>query len=151
VNHLNQIQGTTAASSGAASPKLTRPQTACSSSGESFNEALQRADGKSDIKFSNHAQKRLETRQIRLPDDGLARLALAVDKAELRGGQDTLVLMDNLAFIVNVPQRTVVTAMDTQKRGEGVFTQIDTVVLADPSVNPDNHLTTTARSETAGR
>jgi hypothetical protein len=39
--------------------------------------------------------------------------------------------MDDLAFIVKVPERMVVTAMDAKKRGEGVFTQIDSVVLAD--------------------
>ena len=44
--------------------------------------------------------------------------------------------MDDLAFIVNVKNRLVVTAMDTNKRGEGVFTQIDSVVFADPAGNP---------------
>ncbi len=94
---------------------------------QDFAEALAQAN----LKFSNHAQKRIETRKITLADDGLARLALAVDKAEQRGGQESLVLMDDLAFIVNVPDRKVVTALDTNKRGEGVFTHIDSVVLAD--------------------
>ncbi len=85
------------------------------------------------LKFSNHAQKRLETRDITLTDDGLARLASAVDKAEKRGGRESLVLMDEMAFIVNVKDRIVVTAMDANQRGEGVFTQIDSVVLADKS------------------
>jgi flagellar operon protein len=85
------------------------------------------------LKFSNHAQKRLETRDITLTDDGLARLASAVDKAEKRGGRESLVLMDEMAFIVNVKDRIVVTAMDANQRGEGVFTQIDSVVLAEKS------------------
>ena len=93
-------------------------------SGQSFAEIL-------DLKFSKHAQNRLQARQITLDDEGLARLAAAVDKVEKRGGQESLVLMDDLAFIVNVPERMVVTAMDANKRGEGVFTQIDSVVLAD--------------------
>jgi len=93
-------------------------------SGQSFAEIL-------DLKFSKHAQNRLQARQITLDDAGLARLAAAVDKVEKRGGQESLVLMDDLAFIVNVPERMVVTAMDANKRGEGVFTQIDSVVLAD--------------------
>ncbi len=83
------------------------------------------------LKFSNHAQKRLETRDITLTDEGLARLSSAVDKAEKRGGRESLVLMDEMAFIVNVKDRIVVTAMDANQRGEGVFTQIDSVVLAD--------------------
>ena len=97
--------------------------------GPSFADTL--ADVQS-VRFSNHAQKRLQVRNINLNDDGLSRLANAVDKAEKRGGKESLVLMDNLAFIVNVKERLVVTAMDDQKRGEGVFTQIDSVVFADP-------------------
>ena len=85
------------------------------------------------LRFSNHAQKRLDTRQINLSDDGLNRLASAVDKAEKRGGRESLVMVDDLAFIVNVKDRLVVTAIDPQSRGDGVFTQIDSVVFADPA------------------
>jgi flagellar operon protein len=106
------------------------------SSGVNFADSLAQAQN---IRFSNHAQKRLETRNISLNDDGLNRLSNAVDKAEKRGGKESLVLVDNMAFIVNVKERLVVTAMDSQSRGEGVFTKIDSVVFADPS------------SETAGQ
>jgi flagellar operon protein len=97
-------------------------------SGISFADQLSLAQG---LKFSNHAQKRLQSREIRLSDDGLNRLADAVERAEKRGGRESLVLMDELAFIVNIPSRLVVTAMDASSRGEGVFTQIDSVVIAD--------------------
>ncbi|MEI7988301.1 MAG: TIGR02530 family flagellar biosynthesis protein [Chloroflexota bacterium] len=96
-----------------------------------FSEVLQNTH----LTFSKHAQNRLESRQIALNDNGLARLEAAVQKAEKRGGQDSLILMDDMAFIVNVKNRMVVTAMDASKRGEGVFTKIDSVVLAD---SPDN-------------
>jgi flagellar operon protein len=89
--------------------------------------------GVGQIKFSNHAQKRLESRNISLTDDGIYRLTRAVDKAEKRGGKESLVMVDDMAFIVNVKQRLVVTALDAHSRGEGVFTQIDSVVFADPS------------------
>lgn len=85
------------------------------------------------LRFSNHAQKRLDTRQISLSDDGLKRLTSAVEKAEKRGGRESLVMVDDLAFIVNVKERMVVTAIDAQSRGDGVFTQIDSVVFADPA------------------
>jgi flagellar operon protein len=113
---------------GPAAPNAAR-SAAPAVSGASFGEALEQAQ----LRFSNHAQKRLETRGIALNDDGLARLAQAVDRAAQRGGKESLVLMDDLAFIVNVKNRLVVTAMDQQARGEGVFTQIDSVVLADKS------------------
>lgn len=93
---------------------------------QSFAQALDQAQT---LRFSNHAQKRIEKREIQLGENGLARLTTAVDRAAQRGGKDSLVLMDNLAFIVNVKERLVVTALDTERRGEGVFTQIDSVVI----------------------
>jgi flagellar operon protein len=96
--------------------------------GSSFSDALQQAQG---VRFSNHAQKRLETRNISLSDEGLSRLANAVSKAEKKGGKESLVMVDDMAFIVNVKDRLVITALDSQSRGEGVFTNIDSVVFAD--------------------
>jgi len=103
--------------------------------GASFAETLSQAQN---LKFSNHAQKRLETRNINLTEDGITRLSNAVDKAEKRGGKESLVMVDDMAFIVNVRDRLVVTALDSKNRGEGVFTQIDSVVFADPSDNNKN-------------
>lgn len=113
-------------SSSAAQPKAP-------SSGASFADFLAQTQTQTQaVRFSNHAQKRLEYRNISLSDDGLNRLANAVDKAEQHGGRESLVMVDDMAFIVNVKQRLVVTALDAQSRGDGVFTQIDSVVFADP-------------------
>lgn len=97
-----------------------------------FAQTLQQAQG---LRFSNHAQKRIQTRGIPVNDDTVTRLAGAVDKAEKRGSQSSLVMMGDLAFVVNVRERLVVTAMDTSKGGEGVFTQIDSVVIDDPAAD----------------
>lgn len=83
------------------------------------------------LRFSNHAQKRLEKRNINLSEDGMTRLSEAIEKAEKRGGRESLVLVDDMAFIVNIKERLVVTALDRNKGGDGVFTQIDSVVFAD--------------------
>jgi flagellar operon protein len=96
--------------------------------GNSFADTLAQVDG---IRFSNHAQKRLDDRAISMPEDGIQRLTQAVEKAKARGGKESLILMDDLAFIVNVKDRVVVTTMDAKQRGQGVFTQIDSVVFAD--------------------
>jgi flagellar operon protein len=82
------------------------------------------------VKFSSHALKRLETRNIKLGEEELNKIQSAVNKAELKGSKDSLVLMDNTAFIVNIPNRTVVTAMSVQDGSDNVFTNIDSVVLA---------------------
>ncbi len=116
-----------ASANGAPASQAARP---AAPGGPSFADTLAQTQA---LKFSNHAQKRLQTRDIAISDDGLARLEQAVNKAEKRGGRESLVVMDDLAFIVNVKQRLVVTAVDAGNRGEGVFTQIDSVVFAEPT------------------
>ncbi len=116
----------------AAASTQTKQSATQSVNGSSFAETLTEAQ---DVHFSNHAQKRLDSRDISLSEDSVQRLSDAIDKAEQRGGKSSLVMMDDLAFIVNVPQRTVVTALDAGHRGQGVFTQIDSVVFADASQN----------------
>jgi flagellar operon protein len=69
-----------------------------------------------------------------LGDDGLARLALAVEQVAQKGGKESLVLLDDLAFIVNVKDRLVVTALDGDSRKGNIFTQIDSVVIAEKPV-----------------
>ena len=104
-------------------------------SGPSFADML----NTSQVKFSNHAQKRLETRSIELDSDHISRLSTAMDKANAHGARESLILMDDLAFIVNVQQRMVVTTVDVNQRSEGVFTQIDSVVLADIETKNNGH------------
>jgi len=119
----------------------TRPTPAAGASkptaGPGFGESLARAQ---EVHFSNHAMNRLESRDIQLSPENVNRLSDAIDKAQKRGGKSSLVMVDNLAFIVNVRDRMVVTAMDSNQRGEGVFTQIDSVVFADPSASPSKPL-----------
>ena len=95
-----------------------------------FADALSRAKAQG-IHFSKHAQKRLIKREINLTDQSFSRLINAVEKVEKRGGKESLVLFRDIAFIVDIAERKVVTALDVNQRGEGVFTQIDSVVLVD--------------------
>lgn len=130
---IQNINTQPAAGNAALSRKQSQQAYPPASGAKSFAETLSEASRQTgEVRFSNHAQKRLETRSINLSDDGLARLAQAVDQASQRGGRESLVLMDDLAFIVNVRDRLVVTAVDLEKRGQGVFTQIDSVVIAEP-------------------
>ncbi len=82
------------------------------------------------VTFSSHAQNRLLHRQISLSDPQMARLEKGVSSAADKGGESSLVLLDNLAFIVSVRNRTVVTALDQSQTGSHVFTQIDSAVIA---------------------
>ena len=73
---------------------------------------------------------RLSTRNISLSDQQSERLEAGVEMAEKKGIKESLVVVDSLAFIVNVPSRTVVTAMDQNESENKVFTNIDGAVIA---------------------
>ena len=81
------------------------------------------------LTFSRHAQERLQARKIQLNDVDLASLQNAVNRADEKGAKDSLVLMRDMAFIVSVKNRTVVTAMDSEHLKENVFTNIDSAVI----------------------
>jgi flagellar operon protein len=81
------------------------------------------------LKFSHHAELRLQQRGIELLPDQIMRIANAVEQAAAKGAKDSLVLFRDIAMIVNVPNRTVVTAMDGQSMQEHIFTQIDSAVV----------------------
>ncbi len=82
-----------------------------------------------EIRFSKHASERLTDRNIELSDGQLERLTAGTHKAGEKGINDSLVIMDELAFIVNVKNNTVITAMDSSEADESVFTNIDGAVI----------------------
>jgi len=99
------------------------PQSPSTSFDSVFQQELEK------IKFSNHALKRLENRNIQLGDADISKIQSAVERAELKGSKDSLVMMEDTAYIVNIPNRTVVTAMALGSSNENIFTNIDSVVF----------------------
>ena len=98
--------------------------------GPSFEDIFkQKLEGTSELKFSKHASQRLDDRNIKLSEEQSLRLEEGVQKASAKGITDSLVLVDTLAFIVNVPNQTVVTAMDQTESEENIFTNIDGAVI----------------------
>lgn len=83
-----------------------------------------------EVKFSAHALKRMESRNIKLSGEDLSVLNEAVDRAEAKGARESLILMDQLALIVSVKNRTVITAVDGESLRENVFTNIDSAIIA---------------------
>ena len=82
------------------------------------------------LKFSKHASERLSERNIELTDSQVNRLNAGTQAANAKGIQESLVLIDQLAFIVNVGNKTVITAMDNSEAAGNVFTNIDGAVIA---------------------
>lgn len=103
-------------------------------SGLSFREILRQrseeAQEPGNLRFSKHALNRLNDRNIELDTLQLERLKAGAEKAGEKGIRDSLVIVDQLAFIVNVPNRTVVTAMDSTATDENIFTNINGAVIA---------------------
>lgn len=79
------------------------------------------------LQFSKHASMRLNTRDIALNHDQIKRVEEGVNKAYAKGIKDSLVFVDNVALVVNVRSRTVVTAIHSQQ--ENIFTNIDGAVI----------------------
>lgn len=111
--------------------KLGNKATGNTASGSSFSEILgfKQALESSPLKFSKHASARLSERNISLSGAQLDRLNAGTQAAEKKGINESLVLMDQLAFIVNVKNQTVVTAMDQRETLQNVFTNIDGAVI----------------------
>ena len=102
--------------------------------GRSFAEILNQKSedlyGTVNVRFSKHAAERLYDRNIELSDDQLKRLTKGTEEAESKGIDSSLVMVDDLAFIVNTGSRTVVTAMDPANNDKNIFTNIDGAVIA---------------------
>ncbi len=96
---------------------------------QSFAEIFQQKLQSKELNFSKHAMQRLEQRDIDLSFDDLNKISDAVKKAEQKGVANTLVLSSKGAFIVNVGNNTVITAMNSDDMKENIFTQIDGAVI----------------------
>jgi len=96
----------------------------------SFDTVLQKEIANREaVQFSAHARERLTQRDIRLDEVEMNRIERAIKQAAAKGARNTLLLGGDYALIVNVPNRTVVTAMQQRQMAERVVTNIDSTVL----------------------
>jgi len=96
--------------------------------GRSFQEILNEQLNRR-ISFSKHASQRTEERNIQISESDLSRLEDACDRAKQKGIRDALIVMDDSAFIVNAPNRVVITVVDKNELKSNVFTNIDGAVF----------------------
>ena len=98
-------------------------------SGKTFGNILAEKEKEAgQVKFSKHASLRMSDRGLEMSDEQLGRLSNGTDMAADKGIKDSLVMIDDMAFIVNVPSRTVITALEAGN--ENVFTNINGAVIA---------------------
>lgn len=99
------------------------------SEGLSFEEILQKTQQEGEVKFSKHAANRMSDRNIELTEEQLERLNDGTKMAGEKGIKESLVLVDELAFIVNTRSNTVITALTQGETKENIFTNIDGAVI----------------------
>lgn len=114
--------------------KTQEEQSARTTEGLSFQDILKQktiiqTESPDSLRFSKHAAGRLMERKIELTQGQIERLNNGTRKAEQKGIKDSLVIVDQLAFIVNVPNNTVITAMDSSEADANIFTNIDGAVI----------------------
>lgn len=100
------------------------PQTAPPGQGADFGTILQ-----DQLKISGHAQTRLQSRNISLSSDEWQRVVNGVNKAQAKGAKESLVMVDDVALVVSVKNRTIITAVDKANLKDNVFTNIDSAVV----------------------
>jgi len=94
--------------------------------GAALREALSRPG---ELVFSRHARERLAQANIVLDGEDVTAISSAVSRAGAGGARESLILMDDVAFVVSVPNRTVITVVEADRMRENVFTNIDSTVI----------------------
>lgn len=84
---------------------------------------------KAGVEFSKHAQNRLISRGIRVSENDLNKLEKGIIKAADKGARESLIMVNQVAYVVSVANKTVITAIDNQSLRENVFTNIDSAVF----------------------
>jgi flagellar operon protein len=118
-------------SGGAATPLSPQKSRAAQPPGShppGFDEAL-RARLEPPLRFSAHASARLQSRGIQLTADDKRALSAGIDAAAAKGARDAVLIQDDRAFVVNVPNRVVITAHTGAENRARVYSGIDAAVL----------------------
>lgn len=91
-----------------------------------FKQEVKKAE---QLQFSKHSKERIEERGISLTDQLMEDMNAAIGKARLKGAKDVVMIGKDAAFIVNVPNNVVVTAISSEEMKDNIFTNIDSAVI----------------------
>ena len=109
--------------------KAIQPQALDSAKSTTRDSGFEDVLASADISISKHAARRLSRRSIDVSANTAKQLVSAIDTASQKGAKTSLVLMKELALVVRIPERTVVTAMSPSAMRNGLVTQIDSAVV----------------------
>jgi flagellar operon protein len=133
-NDVNRITAPTILPGPAPRPAGVPVEIPPSSSGSSFRSVLEQtaqqpATSAEPLRFSAHAMQRLQSRNITLTGDDVARMNAMADKAAAKGAKQSLFILRDTAMVVSIKNRTVITAVDQDSMKENVFTNIDSAAI----------------------
>ncbi len=98
--------------------------------GINFADILQKSvEQNSSVQFSAHAVKRLEERSLQISPNDIERLNNGVKEVNAKGAKNSLIMVDDTAFVVSVRNKMVITAIDKTQTSSNVFTNIDSVAF----------------------
>jgi flagellar operon protein len=83
------------------------------------------------IKLSVHAARRLKERNLDMDGQEFFKLKGAIEKLKTKGGRESLIITPKAAYIVDVNNNKIVTAIDKNQMSENVFTKIDSTLFVD--------------------
>jgi flagellar operon protein len=94
-----------------------------------LNEQVSHANIDHGIKLSTHAAKRLHERNIEVDSGEYIKLKDAMSKLRAKGSKDSLVITPKAAYILDVGNNKIVTAIDKGSLSENIFTKIDSTLF----------------------
>ena len=92
-------------------------------------EAFEKTKAEKKVTFSQHALQRMQNRNLDLSEQDLAKLDDTVEKMAQKGAKESLIYMNDMALVVSVENKTVITAMDGSSAKENIFTNIDSAAI----------------------
>jgi len=111
-------------------PATTVKHNTKSEADKDFSNILQeKLNEQTGVKFSKHAEARLKSRNIAISSEQMRQINEAVAKAEKKGVKESLLVMDNMALVVSIKNKTVITAVNSEELKDNVFTNIDGAVI----------------------
>ena len=94
-----------------------------------MRQEMDKALGERNVEFSKHAMIRAEERGIDITPDLIDQLRGSMIRAQAKGATNILAMDSEKAFIINVPNGKVITAITQDEMKENVFTNIDGAVF----------------------
>ncbi|MGM0507866.1 MAG: TIGR02530 family flagellar biosynthesis protein [Fusobacteriota bacterium] len=111
--------------------KNNKSQKKSGSQNISFKDLLDKKEKK--LKFSSHAQKRINSRDLKIDNMEMQTLEKGINKLSKKGGRESVVLLNEKAYVVSVKNDTVITVMNGKDMKENVFTNIDSMIIMENS------------------